>query len=133
MILEIKDGFQAFIPQKEIGAFGSSPYRVSGSLDMFGDITLTGNLVVQQSQHVYLRGPITSSEALINGGITASNLLIRKSRGNGDETQPHFGKAEIEGEMIVSGINLIQERGELEERIRQLERDMEYLGRGNKK
>ena len=126
MILEIKDGMEAFIPQKEIGSFQTSPYRVSGSLDMVGDITLTGNLVVQQSQHVYLRGPITSSEALINGGITASNLLIRKSRGNGDETQPHFGKAEIEGEMIVSGVNLVQKIEELEGRIRQLER-------GNKK
>lgn len=121
MIVEIRDGEEAFIPVKRVGANGGQPYLISGSLDMFGDITLTGNLIVQQSQHVYLRGPITSSEALINGGITASNLLIRKSRGNGDETQPHFGKAEIEGELVANGINLTQKIEELEERIRQLE------------
>ena len=133
MIIEIRDGEEAFIPVKRVGANGRQPYLISGSLDMYGDITLTGNLVVQQSQHVYLRGPITSSEALINGGITASNLYIRKSRGNGGETNPHFGKAEIEGELVANGINLTNKIEELEERIRGLERDMEYLGRGNKK
>lgn len=120
MIVEIKDGEEAFIPVKRVGAGGQQPYVVSGSLDMIGDITLTGNLIVQQSQWVYLRGPLTSSEALINGGITASNLLIRKSRGDG-ETHPHFGKAEIEGEMVVNGINLTQKMSELERRIHQLE------------
>lgn len=124
MIIEIKDGWEAFLPIKAVGANQRQPYVVSGSLDMFGDITLTGNLVVQQSQHVYLRGPITSSEALINGGITASNLYIRKSRGNGGETNPHFGKAEIEGEMIVSGVNLVKKIEELEERIKELENEI---------
>ena len=124
MILEIKEGMMAFIPQRASGAMESQPYLISGSLDMVGDITLTGDLTVQQSQWVYLRGPITSSEALINGGITASNLLIRKSRGNGGETNPHYGKAEIEGEMIVSGVNLIQKIEELEKRIKELENEI---------
>jgi hypothetical protein len=133
MILEIKDGMKAFIPQKEEGAFDSSPYRITASLDMVGDITLTGNLIVQQSQWVYLRGPVTSSAALINGDITASSLLIRKSRGNGGETNPSFGRAEIEGELVIGGIEMMKKIEELEERIKGLERDNEYLMRGNKK
>ena len=124
MILEIKEGMMALIPQKEQMEGERHPYRVSGSLDMFGDITLTGNLTVQQSQWVYLRGPITSSEALINGGITASNLLIRKSRGNGSEELPHFGRAEIEGKLVVSGMNLYEKIRELERKIKELENEI---------
>lgn len=112
---------EAFIPQKEIGANGNQPYKISGSLDMVGDITLTGNLIVQQSQWVYLRGPITSSNALINGELTASSLYIRKSRGNGEERREEWGRAEIEGEMVVNGVNLLNKISELEDRIQKLE------------
>ena len=117
--MENKD-WKYFIPQKEWGAREDSPYKISGSLDMFGDITLTGNLIVQQSDWVYLRGPITSSHALINGPVTASSLLVRGVRGNG-EGGDGWGKAEIEGEMVVNGVNLLDKIRELEERIQKLE------------
>ncbi len=130
MIIEIRDGMEAFLPQKEIGAFPNQPYRISGSLDMVGDITLTGNLIVQQSQWVYLRGPITSSTALINGELTASSLYIRKSRGNGEERREEWGKAEIEGELVVSGIHLSEKITELENRIKSLENEINRRGKG---
>jgi hypothetical protein len=56
----------------------SQPFRGCGSLDLEGNLTITGNLTVQQSQWVYLRGPITSSRILVNGPITASSLYIKK-------------------------------------------------------
>ncbi len=130
MIIEIRDGMEAFIPQKEIGANGNQPYKISGSLDMVGDITLTGNLIVQQSQWVYLRGPITSSTALINGELTASSLYIRKSRGNGEERREEWGRAEIEGELVVSGIHLSEKITELENRIKSLEDEINRRGKG---
>lgn len=120
------EDWKYFIPKKEWGAREDSPYKISGSLDMVGDITLTGNLIVQQSQWVYLRGPITSSHALINGPVTASSLLVRGVRGNG-ESGSGWGKAEIEGEMVVNGVNLLDKITQLEERIQKLETD------GNKK
>ena len=121
MILEIKEGMMAFIPQRASGAMESQPYLISGSLDMFGDITLTVNLTVQQSQWVYLKGPVTSSGMLINGDITASNLFIRRARGDGEFGNQSYGKAEIEGELVANGINLTQKIEELENRINELE------------
>lgn len=121
MIIEIRDGEEAFIPVKRVGAGERQPYLISGSLDMYGDITLTGNLIVQQSQWVYLRGPVTSSAALINGPITASNLLIRKSRGDG-ETNSEWGNVEVEGNMVVGGVNLLDKIAGLEEKLNRLEK-----------
>jgi hypothetical protein len=129
MIIQIEDGMEAFLPQKEIHSHPNQPYRVSGSLDMVGDITLTGNLIVQQSQWVYLRGPITSSHALINGPVTASSLLIRGVRGNGERGEG-WGKAEIEGELVVSGIHLSEKITELENRIKSLENEINRRGKG---
>ncbi len=63
---------------KEIDSSNSAPYKACGSLDLEGNLTITGNLTVQQSQWVYLRGPITSSRILVNGPITASSLYIKK-------------------------------------------------------
>jgi hypothetical protein len=118
-----------FVPKKEWGAIEESPYKISGSLDMVGDITLTGNLIVQQSQWVYLRGPITSSHALINGPVTASSLLVRGVRGNG-EGGDGWGKAEIEGEMVVNGVNLLDKISQLEERIKSLENEINRRSKG---
>ena len=53
------------------------PYKGCGSLDLEGDVTITGNLTVQQSKWVYLKGPITSSNILVNGPITASAICIK--------------------------------------------------------
>ena len=59
--------------EREIGG----PYRASGSLDIGGNVCITGNLTVQQSEWVYLRGPITSSRVLVNGPLTASGVWVR--------------------------------------------------------
>ena len=59
--------------EREIGG----PYRANGSLDIGGGVTITGNLTVQQSDWVYLRGPITSSRVLVNGPLTASGVWVR--------------------------------------------------------
>jgi hypothetical protein len=118
-------GMKYSLPQKEEGAINNSLYRSNG-LDIDGDVTVTGNLTVQQSQWVYLRGPITGSGAVINGPITASNLLIRGSIGDG-QTDVNWGNVEIEGEMVVNGVNLLDTISRLEERIQKLETD------GNKK
>lgn len=113
------EGKVYWIPQKEDLAIADTPYRVSASLDMVGDITLTGNLTVQQSDWVYLRGPITGSAALINGPITGSNLLIRKSRGFG-ETNEEWGRVEVEGQLVVEGVNLLNKIRELEWKLNHL-------------
>jgi hypothetical protein len=55
----------------------SQPYKGCGSLDLEGNVTITGNLTVQQSEWVYLKGPITSSNILVNGPITASAICIK--------------------------------------------------------
>lgn len=57
------------------------PHRAEGNLDLSGSMTITGNLTVQQSNWVYLRGPITSSRILVNGPITASGLMIKERDG----------------------------------------------------
>ena len=59
--------------EREIGG----PYRANGSLDIGGNVCITGNLTVQQSEWVYLRGPITSSRVLVNGPLTASGVWVR--------------------------------------------------------
>lgn len=82
------------------------PYKGCGSLDLEGDVTITGNLTVQQSQWVYLRGPITSSNILVNGPITASSICIKPVGGEGREFH-------LNGEDEIS---------ELRERLDRLER-----------
>lgn len=118
-------GKDYFLPEKESITAADKPYRVSASLDMVGDITLTGNLTVQQSQHIYLRGPITSSAILANGPITASSLWIRDRSGDGTTPQESYGSVRIDGDIQLSGksINeLILEVKELKERIKKLEK-----------
>ena len=61
-------------------------YEGSGSIALSGSLTITGNLTVQQSDWVYLRGPITSSRILVNGSLTGSNVWIRSGSGQFEES-----------------------------------------------
>ncbi len=70
------EGNLYWIPRKEEFAPQTRDWKGEGGLDISGSVTITGNLVVQQSQHVYLRGPITGSAARINGPITAQSAEI---------------------------------------------------------
>ena len=113
------EGNLYWIPQKEEYATKTRDWRQEGGLDISGSVTITGNLVVQQSDWVYLRGPITGSAALINGPITGSNLLIRKGRGFG-ETNEEWGRVEVEGQLVVEGVNLLNKIRELEWKLNHL-------------
>ena len=104
-------GMDYFLPEKESLATEGKPYRVSASLDMVGDITLTGNLTVQQSQHIYLRGPITSSAILSNGPLTASSLWIRDRSGDATTPQEDCGSVRVDGDIQLGGVSL---RGQME-------------------
>lgn len=118
-------GMEYSIPQLEEASVNSRLFKV-GSLDSVGDWTLTGNLTVQSSEWVYLRGPITSSRALINGPLTASSLWIRDRSGDADSPQESYGSVRIDGDIEVGGksINeLISEVKELKERIKKLENE----------
>jgi hypothetical protein len=64
--------------------------------DIVGDVTITGNLTVQESSHVYLKGPITGSGLLANGWVTASEVYIRNNN-RGD------GGLRMEGELTLIG------------------------------
>ena len=61
-------------------------YEGSGNLSLSGSLTITGNLTVQQSDWIYLRGPITSSRILVNGSLTGSNVWIRSGSGQFEES-----------------------------------------------
>lgn len=118
-------GMEYSIPQLEEASVNSRLFKV-GSLDSVGDWTLTGNLTVQSSEWVYLRGPITSSRALINGPLTASSLWIRDRSGDADSPQESYGSVRIDGDIEVSGnsINeLVAEVKELKKRIQKLENE----------
>lgn len=113
------------LPEIEAGSVMKRMFKV-GSLDSLGDWTLTGNLTVQSSEWVYLRGPITSSRALINGPLTASSLWIRDRSGDATSPQESYGSVRIDGDIEVSGksINeLVAEVKELKERIKKLENE----------
>lgn len=70
------EGRVYWIPSKEEFAPHTKLWRSEGGLDISGSVTITGNLVVQQSELVYLRGPITGSAARINGPIIAKSAEI---------------------------------------------------------
>lgn len=93
------EGRVYWIPSKEEFAPQTRDWKSEGGLDISGSVTITGNLVVQQSDWVYLRGPITGSAARINGPITALSAEI-------------------------GGIDVVQKMEELEERIKELENEI---------
>ncbi len=118
------EGNLYWIPQKEAFAPQTPDWKGDGGLDISGSVTVTGNLVVQQSQHVYLRGPVTSSAILVNGPLTASSLWIRDRSGDALTPQEDYGSVRVDGDIQLSGksINeLISEVKELKERIKKLE------------
>ncbi len=123
---EISDGVGMLysLPQIEEGSVAKRMYKV-GSLDSFGDVTITGNLTVQQSQWVYLRGPITSSGILINGSATASNLWIRDRRGDATERENGFGNLIVDTDIVLGGLSL----KEALDRIKVLESEIQRLKR----
>jgi hypothetical protein len=61
------EGHSYLLAQKPEAAINNPQWITEGGLDISGSVTITGNLVVQQSEFVYLRGPITGSAARING------------------------------------------------------------------
>jgi hypothetical protein len=84
-------------------------YEGSGNLSLSGSLTITGDLVVQQSNHVYLRGPITSSRILVNGPITSSNVWVRSGSGGYDiyeETTKDTSMGNIIVDSAITASNL---------------------------
>ena len=90
------EGRVYWIPSKEEFAPQTRDWKSEGGLDISGSVTITGNLVVQQSDSVYLRGPITGSAARINGPIIAQSAEI-------------------------GGVDILQKLNELEWKLAQLE------------
>jgi hypothetical protein len=132
-------GMEYSIPQLEEASVNSRLFKV-GSLDSVGDWTLTGNLTVQSSQWVYLRGPITSSRGLFNGPLTASSLWIRDRSGDASSPQESYGSVKIDGDIEVGGVSLkgqmekingldavLSKCNGLEEEIVRLKREIEML------
>ena len=70
------EGHSYLLAQKPEAAINNPQWITEGGLDISGSVTITGNLIVQQSEWVYLRGPITGSAARINGPITAQSVHI---------------------------------------------------------
>jgi hypothetical protein len=89
------EGQSYLLAHKPEAAINNVQWITDGGLDISGSVTITGNLVVQQSEWVYLRGPITGSAARINGPITAQSAEI-------------------------GGIDLLQKLNELETQIKKL-------------
>jgi hypothetical protein len=82
---ELEIGASQSLDWSRVYSESDTAYVASGSLDLVGDLTITGDLIVQQSSHVYLRGPITSSRILVNGPITASAIFIKPEGEEGRE------------------------------------------------
>jgi hypothetical protein len=95
-------GYEYSLPQREEAAQHTPPFRMESG-DLSGDLTITGNLTVQQSQWVYLRGPITGSGALINGAITASNLWVRNRTGGENEAMEGMGYLRVDEDILLGG------------------------------
>jgi len=70
------EGHSYLLAHKPEAAINNPQWITEGGLDISGSVTITGNLVVQQSNWVYLRGPITGSALRINGPITAQSAEI---------------------------------------------------------
>ena len=100
-LISDKSGSLFFLPQKAEAADGNPQYIVEGGLDMSGSITLTGNLTVQQSDWVYLRGPVTSSRILINGPMTGSNLWIRDRSGEAGHPMEGMGYGIFDRDVFI--------------------------------
>lgn len=96
-------GMIYFMPRKAEGAEMNPQYMIEGGLDMSGSMTLTGNLTVQQSQFVYLRGPITSSGILINGMMTGSGLWIRDRSGGAEHPMEGMGYGIFDRDVFIGG------------------------------
>ena len=92
------EGHSYLLAQKPEAAINNPQWITEGGLDISGSVTITGNLVVQQSEWVYLRGPITGSGARINGPIIAQSAEI-------------------------GGIDILQKLNELETKISRLENE----------
>ena len=92
------EGHSYLLAHKPEAAINNPQWITEGGLDISGSVTITGNLVVQQSNWVYLRGPITGSAARINGPITAQSAEI-------------------------GGIDILQKLNELETKISRLENE----------
>jgi hypothetical protein len=82
---ELEIGASQSLDWSRIYSESDTAFEACGSLDLVGDLTITGDLIVQQSSHVYLRGPITSSRILVNGPITASAIFIKPEGEEGRE------------------------------------------------
>lgn len=102
------EGHSYLLAQKPEAAINNPQWITEGGLDISGSVTITGNLIVQQSDWVYLRGPITGSAALINGPIIAQSAEI-------------------------GGIDVVQKLNELEWKLNHLMSDMAHLVRGSEK
>ena len=127
------EGMEYQLPHKEEGAINSQLYRSKG-LDIGGDVTVTGNLTVQQSDWVYLRGPITGSGAVINGPITASALWIRNTTGEGLGEMRDMGLIKVDDDIEVRGISYWEVFTELKRAVKELKSRIEELENdGNKK
>jgi hypothetical protein len=118
-------GYEYGIPQREVAAQHNPPFRMESG-DLIGDMTITGNLTVQQSQWVYLRGPITGSGALINGAITASNLWVRSTTGEAGHPMEGMGLLRIDEDILLGGESLKEKLGEFE-RVGVLETEFQRL------
>ena len=82
---ELEIGASQSLDWSRIYSESDTAFEACGSLDLIGDLTITGDLIVQQSSHVYLKGPITSSRILVNGPITASAIFIKPEGEEGRE------------------------------------------------
>jgi len=126
-------GMEYSIPQKPIGATHNPQFHSEG-LDIEGGVTITGNLTVQQSDWVYLRGPITGSGAVINGPITASALWIRNTTGEGLGEMKDMGWLKVDEDIEVRGISYWEAFTELKRAVKELKSRIEELENdGNKK
>jgi hypothetical protein len=96
-------GMEYFIPSKAEGAEHNRLFQTDKGLDIENNVTITGNLTVQQSDWVYLRGPITSSRILINGSMTGSNLWIRDRSGEAGHPMEGMGYGIFDSDVIVGG------------------------------
>lgn len=106
-------GGEYSIPNKEEAGVNNPQYHTKG-LDIEGGVTVTGNLTVQQSQWVYLRGPITGSRVLINGPITASNLWVRNAAGGSETPMEGMGYLRVDEDMEVGGVSVKELIGRIE-------------------
>lgn len=126
-------GMEYNLPRKAWNSPQNPQYPAKG-LDIDGSVTVTGNLTVQQSDWVYLRGPITGSGAVINGAITASTLWVRNTAGHGMGEMEGMGWIKVDDDIEVRGVSYWEVFTELKRAVRELKSRIEELeSSGNKK